>query len=642
MAELRSDLPTVHYNQDDSKRVEINCRWWKQDENPHTHIKAVVDQIQQNQIYKYENYLRFARVYSNQSMEGLNGVDFARMPSFLHNRMSWNVIKACIDTVASKIAKNKPRPMYLTENGNMLKAHRAQAKSAFIQSQFMTMGTGKGDDRSLYGLGRQCFVDSGVFGLGATHFYKDVKNKKVCAERVLPHEIVIDEMDGRYRMPLQMHRTKPIQREALIEEYPKYEAEIMAASSPFERASAKASAADIILVTSSWRLKHKKVVSIENATLSAETYEKDYFPFLFQRWNNALIGFDGIGICEELIGIQLEINKILRTIAKAQHLMCVPQVWLNVSNQQAIKKKQLTNEIGGIRYYLGDRPYFATPSAISPEMYQHLENLYAKAFELIGVSQLSAQSLKPAGLDSGRALREYQDIESERFALAQLRYEDWYMDAAEITSDLNRDLTKEGADPMMKCRDADGFDRMKWGDVDIPDDECLARPYPTAFLPSTPSGQMQGAQELVESGFFDQDEALELIDFPDIKAKVREKLAHKEANRQIIELALFKGKYVTPEPYMDIDGLKPLAQRYYNRGKVGGIPDNRLELLRRLMDEVKALIEKRDAAAAPPPGPEAGLPALPPEAMPADPGAIDPSLESIPPEQLPPDIMPAA
>src|SRR5690606_37944492 len=128
-----------------------------------------------------------------------------------------------------KIAKNKPRPLYLTNNGDMLKQHRAQKKTNFIQAQFMTMGTGQGDDRSLYGVGRQCFVAGGVVGLGGTKFYKDKVKKKVFAERVLAHEIVVDDMEGRYRCPRQLHQTTPMFRDQLCELFPKYEAQIMAA-----------------------------------------------------------------------------------------------------------------------------------------------------------------------------------------------------------------------------------------------------------------------------------------------------------------------------------------------------------------------------------------------------------------------------
>lgn len=630
---------THYYNTDHSKKTEIKAKWWSQSKDEmHVHVKGVVDQIREHQKYQYANYVRFARIYTNQPMVGLSGADFLRMD---HNAgsMSWNVIKACVDTVSSKIGKNKPRPLYLVDDGDLLLQRKAQNLTNFMQAQFMTMGTGQGDDKSLYGVGRQGFVDGSVWGLGPTKFYKE--NGKVYAERTLPHEIVVDDIEGLYRQPRQLHQTKIVSREVLCDLFPRHADKIVAASSALKGGQHSRSAADVIDVTESWHLRSgqeaadgKRAITIENATLFVEDYPKDYFPFLFQRWNNALLGFIGTGICEELIGIQIEINKILRTIAKAQHLVAVPQVWLELMSKQATKK--LNNEIGGVRYYTGRPPVFATPPAMSSEIYQHLENLYQKAFELVGISQLSAQSKKPAGLDSGKALREFQDIESERFALAQMRYEDFFMDAADIIKDMNRDLAKEGKDPIVQCRTGEGIERLTWSDVDIPDDRCAPRPYPTSFLPQTPAGKFQSVQELVQGGFFDQNEALELLDFPDIKAKTREKLAPREANRTIIERALFKGEYTVPEPYMDLDGLKPLAQTYYLRATIGGVPEERLEVLRQLMDDVMAAIEKRDA-------PAAG--AMPPDPTMADPAmaGMDPNQPMAQPEALPvSDLLPAA
>ena len=59
--------------------------------------------------------------------------------------------------------------------------------------------------------------------------------------------------------------------------------------------------------------------------------------------------------------------------------------------------------------------YSSGSEKISQDLFMHLDRLYNRSFEIAGISQLSAQSSKPSGLDSGRALREFSDIESERF-----------------------------------------------------------------------------------------------------------------------------------------------------------------------------------------------------------------------------------
>ena len=60
--------------------------------------------------------------------------------------------------------------------------------------------------------------------------------------------------------------------------------------------------------------------------------------------------------------------------------------------------------------------------------------------EVAGISQLSATSRKPSGLDAAVAMREYQDIESDRFQLVAQRYEKSFLDAAKIVLDMQRDI----------------------------------------------------------------------------------------------------------------------------------------------------------------------------------------------------------
>jgi hypothetical protein len=58
------------------------------------------------------------------------------------------------------------------------------------------------------------------------------------------------------------------------------------------------------------------------------------------------------------------------------------------------------------------------------------------------------------------------------------------------------------------------------------------------------------------------------------------------------------GKYVPPEPFQDLGYSFSYAQMMYNYSKLHGAPETSLELLRRYMQQVKAL---QDMANPPPP-----------------------------------------
>lgn len=627
-----SDIPVVYYNQVSSEKQEIKSKWWLSDKQAaHAHIFGVIKNIKRYQNHRSLNYLRYARLYSNLELTSLTGGLFAKSndaQNYLANRVTYNVIKSCIDTAAAKIAKAKPRPIFLTEEGSYTLKQKAKKLSAFMEGQFDEMGTGTGEDRTFYGLGRQCFVDACLFGTGAVKLFFD--GEKIKAERVFIDEILVDETEGRYRQPRQIHQVKLVHRDVLIDMFPKFEAAIKAC--PSGLGAEHETTADMVEVAESWHLQTsaksgdgKHGISIENCTLFFEDYKKDYFPFLFQRWSMQPLGFYGRGLAEELIGIQLEINKLLRSIQLAQHLCAVPQVWLDVQSKAIAK--HIDNHIGGIKYFTGQPPIFMTPTAMNAEVYNHLERLYQRAFEISGLSQLSATSQKPAGLDSGVALREYQDIETERFSLTSQMYEDFYVESSYLVMDMLRDLKERGINVEIKVRDGNFFNRLTFKDVDIPDDHSSIRSFPTNFLPSTPAGKLQSVQEMVAAGFFSQEEALELLDFPDISKAKSIKLAPREAVYKTIEHIIDKGEYLPPEPFMDLDFAAKTSQNYYLRGRADGMPEDRLDLLRAFMEDCDALLNPEQPPAPSMPVDAASMsmdPGLPP-----DMGMIDPSMMAV-------------
>jgi hypothetical protein len=409
--------------------------------------------------------------------------------------------------------------------------------------------------------------------------------------------------------------------------FPEYEEKIKAASSGVKNDENINSSADMILVIEAWHLRSSKsandgvrAIAIENCTLLSEDWEKDFFPFVFQRWSPRLLGFYGAGLAEELIGIQLEINKLLRNIQISQHLMCVPQVWLEV--QSKVVTKHVNNEIGGIKFYTGREPKFITPPGMSAEVYNHLENLWNKGFQITGISQLSASSQKPSGLDAAVALREMQDIESERFMLVGQRYEDAFMDATRIIESFLNDIADAGGNPAVRLKAGEHAYTLKWSECRLPEDSYICRPFPTSLLPSTPSGKLQKVQEMLQAGFWEKEEAMELLDFPDTKAVTNLKVAQRRDLKRQIEKIIDTGEYEAPEPFINLEMAKQLAQSYYLAGRAEGMPEQRLELLRRFMEDVQALLMP------PPP------PMMPPEMM----GAAAPGVPPMPTGEVMPPL----
>lgn len=594
--------------------LSIKSKWWFQDETDlHRHVYAVAEGIEKNQMYRETQNIRYARLYANMEILGFAAGVFSKTATDnnFFNRISLNVVKSCIDTASAKISKNKPKPLFLTEAGDYSLQSKAKKLTKYVEGVF--------DSGDLYTLSQDTFRDSCVWGLGAIKIYTE--DNQIKFERVLPHELLVDDAEGIYAKPRQIHQKKYIHREILIDMFPQHTQEILSAKSGSKGDLLIRSASDQVVVLESWHLPSgpdtkdgRHVIVLENVTLFSERYDKPYFPFVFFRWSNRLLGFYGQGLAEELIGIQLRINKLLKNVETAQELMSVPRIF--IENSSEIVMSHINNEIGGIVRYTGTAPITSVAPAVSPEIYSYLQDLYNKAYEITGISQMNAQSIKPAGLNSGAALREYDDIQSERFILVGMRWEKMFIDISEIVVDMSRDLYLENKNLKVKVKGSKFIETIKWKDVDMEDDKFSLQVYPISSLPSTPAGKLQSVQELAQAGFIGKEEAMSLLDYPDLEAFNDRNNAPLDLAKKLIENMMDNGVYKPPEPFMNLQLTLTTTQYAYAFAELQNVSEDRLELLRRFMTDCQALMR---AATAPPPeqpGTNSGQPQAVPDPRP--------------------------
>lgn len=576
------------------------ARWWISDK-PHNDITAVVNAITENQKYREANNLRFARLYSNMEIIGFGAGLYDRVPSSaaMSNRVSYNVVRSVIDTAASKIGKMRPRVIALTSGGSWSQQQSAKRLTKYIQGQLEATGAYQEMSRA--------FVDACVFGTGAVKYFHDGESVKV--ERVFINEVLVDDCEGVYGKPRQIHHIKFLSRDVVLAMFPEHAQAIAACDPGAKGAYVSNSTADLIQVRESWHLRShpsiddgKHMITIDNATLFSESYTSEDFPFIFLRWSPRLLGFFGSGIAEELLGIQIEINKLLKLIQQAQRVACVPRVL--IERGAKIIEDHISNEIGSIINYTGTPPTIVTPNAMPAEIYSHLQNLFNKAYEMVGVSQLSAGSKKPAGLDSGVALREFNDIETERFSLVAQMFEDAYVKLGERIILMACNLAESNPKAYIKVVDKHIVEKIKWKDLKVDMDEFVLQLYPASLLPTQPAGRLQKVQELYQAGMISQITAKSLLQFPDVEDAMDQELAAFNDIHMVIEGMLDSGIYSAPEPFMNPPLCISIAQSQYLRAKTAKVEEEKLELLRRFMEDAAVLIELSQAPAPGAPGAE--------------------------------------
>lgn len=637
---MADEIPKIHYNQGSGSKT-LDPKWWTYDDTEaHNHVIGCCRSIEERQTYRRRRNVMHARMYSNQFLAAMNSNIYARpqTPAAQEARVTLNVVKACIDTVSAKIAKNKPRPLFLTTRGNQAQRQRAKKLTQYVDGVFK--------DAKIYEHGQKSFRDCGIFGTGFVKLIPDYDKKRICAERVLPDEIVVDDVEALYGSPRTIYQRRWVHREVVLDSWGDTDAkraliETCDAGGDNVRPDITPQG-DMLYVVEAWHLPSgesakdgKHVIAISNCTLAIDEYKKDYFPIFQLYWTPPVVGYYGAGIVEEICGLQIEINKLLRDIQQGQHRMCAPQIWIENSTHV---NKPVTNEIGAIYRFTGQAPTFYAPSAMAAEVYNHVWNIYKRAFEIVGVSEMAATLRKPAGLESRAALREFNEIETERFALVAQAYERFYMDIAGAVVDMSRDLYEDAGELSVNVPGRKFIETVDWEEADMEADSYVMEVFPTALLPNTPSGRLDRVQEMMEAGLIDKTYAMSLLDFPDVENVVSLETASFENISMIIDDIIEKGKYRQPEQFMDLGLAVKMAQEAYLRGQTEGVEEERLELLRTFMKQTLTLMlasEKKpenDVSSMPPPsGPPSAPGIMPPApvngaAPPAPPAAAPPPM----------------
>ena len=574
-----------------------NYRWWTEgDSILYQSVFEVVNRIEKQSSFQHGLNIKNARLYSDLELLGFASYRLSRSNStadLTTNRLSYNVVRSVIDTASSKIAKSKPKPMFLTDKGDWAQQDKAKKLTQYVEGVFY--------DTNLYEEAMRVFIDACVFGTGALKFY--IKDGRIACERVFIDELRVDFVDGANGKPKQIHQVKYVNRDLLAELYPDHKASIYDASSGLD--AGDESIDDVVKVIESWKLPTtgdskdgKHSISIDNATLFSESYDKNYFPFTFFKWSDRVSGFFGYGVAEELTGLQIAINKTLMNIQRAQYLVAVPRIAIDSSSK--VTTSHLNNDIGSIIKYAGGSrpPIFDTPTAMNAEVYNHLKWLIQSSYEITGVSQLSATSKKPAGLDSGVALREYSDIETERFMLTAMRYEKMFLDAAKIIVSMSRDMYEDDKGLKITVPGGSFISTIKWKDVDLRDDQFMMKAFPVSLLPSSPAGKLQKVQELIQAGFIAKEQGIQLLDFPDLGAYESLETANLNLIQKTLTEIVDTGEYDPPEPQMNLEQAISYAHKAYLNGRVTGLDEQRLELLLRFIDDAERLNKLKGMATA--------------------------------------------
>lgn len=574
----------------DQKSTKFQMRWWAADQNNcHKELFDAARSLHLNSRERLDKNMRCLRLYGNVDLIGIGPGSYTQSvtPALPENRIKLNIVSSMVDTSGARISKMKPKVQFLTSGGDFTSQKDAKNLTKFMLGAFYK--------NKIHKLHQQGFRDGQIFDIGAVKHY--IEDGDIKSERVLAGvELYTDPFDSLYGKPQVYYQVKYVARTALEDRFPDHKTAIKQARDEIDSSiKSQDQVEDYVVVIEAWRMATsdenlgRHVICIGNETLSDEEYEFDYPPFTFFRWSEPVIGFYGQSLADRLTSIQIEINKMLRIIQRSFHLGAAFKVFLEYGSK--VSKEHINNDIGSIIYYMGKAPIFNTPSVVHQEYFMHLKWLVESAYNEAGVSQQAASSQLPAGIDrsSGRAIREVNNIETERFALVSQTFEGSFLETAKIYVDLANKIKKEGGNFKVTAQSKSFVEEIEWNKVaPIDKNAYIMQMFPTSMLPHEPAGRLAFIQELITSGMIPASFGCELLDFPDLESYMSIKNAAVEDLMYTLE-NLVEGKPEVPEPYQDLVNGIPWMQSAYLRARRQKVSEKGLDCIRNWLSQADAL-----------------------------------------------------
>lgn len=596
--------------------------WWpiKDKHRSAAQMLTYAAHLKETQGERYRMAAIYARLYGNHSLFsfiGMNNAKIEQESGKPTERPTFNLVQSVTDTLVSRLSQSRPQPVFLTDNADYKQRNLAKKLNNFILGEFYAA--------KAYEKGTTALRDALVEGTGCIHIFENPDNK-VDLERVLLTELLVDQVEARDGDPRQLYRLKLVDRRVLIANFPdqKEMIEMAAKGTPDNSANTSKSIADLVMCVEGWHLRSGKnasdgrhMLAISTGALIDEEWTKDKFPFSFLHYSPRLAGFWAQGVAEQLMGTQMELNSILYTISQAIKLVGVPRVFVDEGSK--VMDSSHSNQIGVIVKYRGIKPEYEVAPSNAPELYAERDKLIQYGYQQCGVSALQASSQKPQGLDSGEAIRTYDDISTDRFASLARRYDDFFIDLAYQIIDLAKEIAERDGSYSTIYPNKNGTKEIDLPKAAMIKDEFVIQCFTQSSLPKDPAGRLAKVTEMVQAGMISLQEGRRLLDYPDLEQV--EKLANAAEERilQILDDIIESGKYTPPDPFLDLMLAKTLVVQYINLYAAAKLEEKKMQLLRDFYTQILDLAQAAQPPTPAGPGGAAPTPQAAPQAPPTSP-----------------------
>ena len=463
-------------------------------------IMAATQSLKALQSSRRSKYFRNYRRYNYTPFASLDNISSPSVVGYYENTQDIeedttktpqiNIIKSCIDTLTSKIAQSKVRPFFNTQNGSFKDIQTVKQAQAFFDLYYDLQNVNKKVS--------EAFRDSCIFEKGV--IYIDPFTKEIT--KALPWQVFIRPAEITYGKITRVYYERVDYPTTLLTEE--------------QIKAAKCENCDYVPYGVYYdTFNHVYAELVNNIVIKVEEYKPNKIPFVFLHYCSPIFGDSSQSIVDMLNTIQLEIDNLMMKIKDASQLN--PALTFCVPKGSGVKTSQLNNRVGQILEYnttpnMTSSPVtVATPAFIDGQYMQLVEELKQSAYELVGISQLSAMSTKPTGLNSGVALSTMENIESDRFETQLNQVIRAYVDIAKTCIEVFPEEDTILPEDNQRLS-------IKWKDIVEESNKMVVQFSAADSLSKDPSTKLQQLQMLAQTGIIPQTRIAQFMELPDIQS----------------------------------------------------------------------------------------------------------------------------
>lgn len=234
-------------------------------------------------------------------------------------------------------------------------------------------------------------------------------------------------------------------------------------------------------------------------------------PFVEIWYNQPMNGYFPPSMADDLYAIQKEVDEILKRMDVATRNAIVGMVL--IPEGAGFKGSDIENGYHVYPYQPsvdGAKPEIVTPAPMAMEWVTILKQYMAWAYEIVGISQVSAMSKVPSNVESGKMLDSIENAESERFNQQLQQFTHFGIDCTRVAIDcFPRDK------PIIEKKTSG--DKLTWGQVRDKRQLYEIQFTPASILSKNPEEKFQQIQGLAQSGVIDKGMISDLLQIPDIE-----------------------------------------------------------------------------------------------------------------------------